>query len=72
MNSIRFPLGVLLALVVMLIAQLAYYYPQLPETVASHFDSLLNAKSKGSLPSGCSPEQSRLRRLSMQIGMALL
>ncbi len=31
--------SILIALVVLTIAQLIYFYPQLPETVASHFDA---------------------------------
>lgn len=38
MSLLRFPFSILIALVVLLVAQFAYYYPQLPETVASHFD----------------------------------
>ena len=39
MDSIRFPFSILLALVVFIVAQCAYFYPQLPETVASHFNA---------------------------------
>ena len=39
MNSIRFPMSVLVGLVVLFIAHFVYYYPLLPETVASHFDA---------------------------------
>jgi uncharacterized membrane protein len=39
MNTIRFPLTVLAALFVLMIAECAYFSPLLPETVASHFDA---------------------------------
>lgn len=35
----QFPLTILFALVVLAVAQFMYFYPQLPETVASHFDA---------------------------------
>jgi uncharacterized membrane protein len=37
-RTIRFPFSILLALVALAIVQFIYFYPQLPETVASHFD----------------------------------
>lgn len=39
MDSLRVPLSVLTALAVLFVAELLYFYPQLPETVASHFDT---------------------------------
>ncbi len=39
MNSVRFPMSILAACTLALIAELAYFYPQLPETIASHFDA---------------------------------
>jgi uncharacterized membrane protein len=38
MNSLRVPLTVLAVLGVVFIGELLYFYPLLPETVASHFD----------------------------------
>jgi uncharacterized membrane protein len=40
MSTIRFPFSILLALVALMIVQFMYFYPQLPETVASHFDAV--------------------------------
>lgn len=39
MNAIRFPITVFLALAVVFVAELLYFFPQLPEPVASHFDA---------------------------------
>ncbi|HXF99715.1 MAG TPA: DUF1648 domain-containing protein [Bacteroidota bacterium] len=39
MTNLRFPLSILASLAVLLVAELLYFYPQLPETVASHFDA---------------------------------
>ncbi len=39
MNNLRYPLSILAALVGVFVAELLYFYPQLPETVASHFDA---------------------------------
>jgi uncharacterized membrane protein len=38
-SGLRTPFSILLMLVVLAIAQFVYFYPQLPETVASHFDA---------------------------------
>jgi uncharacterized membrane protein len=41
---------ILVALISMSVLQIVYYYPQLPETVASHFD--INGNPNGCLPKG--------------------
>jgi uncharacterized membrane protein len=39
MHRLRLPFGILFALCGLMIAQFIYFYPHLPETVASHFDA---------------------------------
>lgn len=39
MNALRLPLSVLTALAVLFVAELLFFYAQVPETVASHFDA---------------------------------
>lgn len=38
MNNLRLPLSIFASLAVLFVAELLYFSPQLPETVASHFD----------------------------------